>query len=155
MREEVVGKIKIHYMDKESILFLTKERIIVARITDKLDSVIGIPAFGAIGGLIGGLISSRRGKKKREKLEQISPESILGADKKNFAIQYSDIVKVEMIKNPGRLNLPSIRVKMTEPIRDGMLRADKYTYRFGIFGTDFDEAVNSVSSVLSDKIFIS
>jgi len=87
----------------------------------------------------------------RDELAQMSPDTILRAHERSFAISYPDIADVEIKRKP-----PRIRVKVTEPDRNGMLRVDKHTYGFKILYRQglSDDYVNLVRSVLPDRLSV-
>jgi len=89
MSEKVFGIIKVNRGNTRETLFLTPDRVIVARTSG---------GFGGMFGGIGAVISEYKGKKKEKEYLELSPESVLTADKKNFAIPKSEITKVELKK---------------------------------------------------------
>lgn len=105
---------------------------------------IGGSGLGGLFGVGGVAVEAYRQKKKKEELEQLSPESILTADKKNFAIPYSEITRVEM-KKPGRFSGAKINFVTDKKTHKFVLRQKKEL---------FDNSTNLVRSVLSDKLSI-
>ena len=98
MSEKVLGIIRVFrpafarqiYED----LFLTPDRVIVARTSGGIGGML----FGAVGGAIEGVISAYREKKKEKGYLELPLEDVLKADKNNFAIPKSEITKVELKK---------------------------------------------------------
>ena len=82
-------------------------------------------------------------RKKAEEFAEISAEEILKADKNNFAIPYSEILKVEM-KKGGFLSPPNITI----------FTADK-KYSFKILDKKaFDSCVELVRTALPEKVYV-
>lgn len=82
---------------KRQTLIFTEHRIIVAKRGGGLAGTLGIFG-GAITAVAGAAYDSHRASKKGEELGKLSVESILKADKKNFAIDNSELVKIELKK---------------------------------------------------------
>lgn len=93
MSEEVLGVIGVmrpaFARTIYETLFFTPDRVIVARTSGGL---------GAVFGGIGAGIDAYRGGKKAEELGKLSMESVLTADKHNYAVSNSEITKVELRK---------------------------------------------------------
>lgn len=89
-------------------LFITPDRIVVARTSGGKGGVIGGLLGGAIGGAVGGVMQARDAKKKTEQYSQISLESILKADKNNYAIPNTDVEKIE-IKSRNRFHITTTK----------------------------------------------
>ncbi|MFX0117440.1 MAG: hypothetical protein ACFFB3_23030 [Candidatus Hodarchaeota archaeon] len=130
--EEIVGVLEVPAQN----LYFTSGRVIVAKIGGS--GLLGL--FGAAGVAA----EAYRQKKKKEELEQLSPESILTADKKNFAIPYSDIIRVEM-KKPGRFSAAKIDFVTNGKTHKFILLQKKES---------FDNFTNLVRSVLPDQLSI-
>ena len=93
MSEEVLGVIGVmrpaFARTIYETLFFTPDRVIVARTSGGL---------GTLFGGIGAGIEAYRGAKKAEEMRKLSLESVLTADKHNYAISNSEITKVELRK---------------------------------------------------------
>jgi len=102
MGEEVLGVIKVLRPAFARLiyetLFFTPDRTIVARLGGGKGGVIGGLLGGAVGGAIGGVLEQREAKKKAEQYSEVSLESILKADKNNYAILNSEVTEVELKK---------------------------------------------------------
>lgn len=105
MKEEILGII-----DAKGVrLAPTTDRLIVARgsVLERIDlSSVAAGVTAGAGLIIGGAIAAigaavrgRKEKKEKEKaLADFTPESILSMDKKNFAIPWSEVTRVEVSK---------------------------------------------------------
>jgi len=105
MSEEVLG---VQPLERPALarritetLFVTPDRIVVARTSGGL---LG----SAIGGAVGRVMQAQEAKKKTEQYSQISLESILKADKNNYAIPNADIQKIE-IKSRNRFHITTTK----------------------------------------------
>jgi len=85
---------------KKFALVFTSDRIIVAKLAGFLAILGG--AIGGIGGLYDRVVS-----KKPEELAGMTLEDILKEDKDNYALPYSEMVKVEM-KRGGFTSSPGV-----------------------------------------------
>jgi len=132
--EKVLGGIEVSKGGTYYGLYFTPNRVIVAKTG-------GFPWLWAIllvGLLLGALIRSRRAKKKFRELSELSSQSILMADKKNFGILYPDITRVEMKKNKI------------------IILTNREKHKFGILRKkEFEDYVNLIRSVLPNKTFVS
>ena len=140
MSEEIKGFIKtmaVGLGNQYCDLYITTNRLIVAKTGSTLGWSV---AFGAVGGAI----AQHGAKKRAEALRELSPESILSADKKNYDISYATISKVEM-KKPGMLSGGQIRIFTTSDKKHVFAIQDKKA---------FDDYVNLVNSVLSTKLSV-
>jgi len=101
--EEVLGVVRAYRPALARIihetLYFTPDRTIVARLSGGKGGVIGGLLGGAVGGAIGGVLQQREAKKKEEQYSKVSLESILKADKNNYAIPNSEITEVELKKS--------------------------------------------------------
>ena len=101
--EIILGEIpvvmKLNVGSERLSLFLTKNRILVARVGKRaVGSEASFPAFAALSGPIEALFKWRRESSKKKNVESLSPEGILAADKDNFPIPYQQVVSVEIEK---------------------------------------------------------
>ncbi len=134
----------VHY----AALFL-QDRIVFAKVGGQLsDPLFGALAGMAIGGGIGAVVGQKIGQKKvTEKQEKrtdvakkLSVAQILGADKNNFEVLYSDIEKVEIKKSSTGINGP----------RTGVLALDKHKFDI-TFDQKYEDCEKIVKSVLGKK----
>ncbi|UCH04686.1 MAG: hypothetical protein JSW05_00550 [Candidatus Thorarchaeota archaeon] len=130
-------------------LFFTSDRLIVARTEYKR-------YYRSVGDtdLLMDFNARRRELELREEGEErermymtTRPDDILAADKRNFAMPYSDIVKVEM-KKPGRVWAGKITITTTT-------REKPYKYPLREGKKMFDQHVNLVRSLLPNRLSIS
>jgi len=82
--------------------------------------------------------------KKKEQLSKLSPESILTADKKNFAIPYTEVTQVEMLKK-RRFHAAMVRIVAGAKKHQFVLDKPK----------ELENYVNILRPVLEDKLVIS
>ena len=126
VRKESIVKalLKSPYAVKYIELFFTPNRLIVAKTAGgwKTGGIAGIPFA----------------KRNAKKLSLLSPEAILKADEKNFAIPYSDIIEVEMKKG-----ILSGKIKIFTGTKK---------YEFNIEKRKFENHLNFVRSVLPGKL---
>jgi hypothetical protein len=143
MSEEVSGILDAIMMrgwkgDVPCRLVFTTTRLIVARKGMLETAKVGYAGGGALGGLIGGAIAGREEKKKLKEFKQLSPESILKSDKKNFDVPYSEITKAEVGK---RWRASCLYIYST-----------KVVYKFGFEGIKLENVENSIRSLLPEKV---
>ena len=95
-------------------LFFTSDRLIVARTEYKrYHRSVGDPdLFMDFNARRRDLELREEGEERERMYMSTQPDDILAADKKNFAMSYSDIVKVEM-KRPGRVWAGKITITAT------------------------------------------
>lgn len=148
MGEEIRGNIGVS-IDTGwfGCLFFTSDRLIVARTEEKRYS-------SGRTELLLTIIARQRDRKVLEEGEErermymtTQPDNILAADKKNFAMSYSDIVKVEM-KKPGRVRSGKITITTTT-------REKPYKYPLREGREVFDKHVNLVRSLLPNRLSVS
>jgi hypothetical protein len=129
-------------------LYFTPNRVIVAKTGGKA---------GYLFGGIGAGITAYREQKKREELRKLSPESVLRADKHNFAIPYSDILRVEMKKKRFSGSICLIaghKFGKDMKKKDKTTAIDVYRYEKAIAKKGFEDCVDCVRSVLPEKLSI-
>jgi len=115
-------------------LYFTSNRVIIAK--------LGGQALSMAFGVFGALAESRMRAKKKEQLSKLSPESILTADKKNFAIPYTEVTKVELFKKMlGR----KVRITVGAKKHEFSLSKPK----------EFENYVNVLQPLLGDKLTVS
>ena len=118
---------------QSKVLCFTSNRVIVADVHYNLIIYV-------LGGLIAGPLQYRTRNKKAEALSMLSPESILTDDKKNFAVPYAELDKVEL-KMKGR----GVRII-----------AGTAKYEFWLNKPqDFEDLDNKLRPVLADKLVVS
>jgi len=118
-------------------LYFTPKRVIVAK-------TAGVPWIWVLVSLfIGALIRGRRAKKRFKELSELSSESILTADKKNFGILYLDITRVEMKKGTFRSKIEII-----------LTSREKHKF-YILKEKEFEDYVNLIRSVLPNKTYVS
>ncbi|MCX6672101.1 MAG: hypothetical protein NTX92_09305 [Euryarchaeota archaeon] len=137
MSEEIKGFFKGEYNAKMYALYFTTNRLIVAKTASGL-------ALGVAFGMIGRSIAKRSGNKRSESLGELSPDSILSADKQNYDIPYSAISTVEM-KKPSMISKCVLRIYTTDNKKHQFLLDDKNA---------FDDQYNLMNSVLSSKLTV-
>lgn len=131
MNEEILVVIDTN---ERKALYFTSNRVIVAK--------VGGQALSMAFGIAGALAESRMQAKKKEQLSKLTPESILTADKKNFAIPYTEITKVELFKKMfGR----KIRI---------IVGGKKHEFSLGK-PKELESYVNTLRPVLADKLVVS
>lgn len=131
MNEEIL--VVIDTTEKKALYF-TSNRVIVAKLAGSALSW----AFG----MGGAIAEARMAAKKKEQLSKLSPESILTADKKNFAIPYTEVTQVELLKKRfGR----KIRIVAGTAKHEFWLGKPK----------ELENYVNTLRPVLEDKLVIS
>ncbi len=148
MNEKVLGNIRVSFdTGWFGCMFFTSDRLIVARTEEKRYS----PEHT---GPLMEFIARRRDRKvleegeTRERTYMTShPDNILMAGKKNIAISYSDIVKVEM-KEPGRVWAGKITITTKT-------RKKPYKYMLREGREVFDQHVSLVRSLMSSRLTIS
>jgi hypothetical protein len=139
MSEEIKGFLKGEGPKSGQIcaLYFTTNRLLVTKTASGL-------AWGAAFGVIGAGIAKHNASKRSESLRELSPDSILSSDKKNYDIQYTAISKVEM-KKPSMLSKCVLRVYTIDNKKHFFLLDDK---------KDFGNQFNLVNSVLSSKLSV-
>jgi hypothetical protein len=144
VKEEIVGRIeatKKAMMDFPAELFFTSHRVAVA---------VLLSGGGMFGSAFSDTFSggftrfSDLAKKKREEYEKLSVDDILAADKKNYAIPYEEILKVEM-KKPGTFS--GIKMKISTGTK-------KHEFVFKKKKVLFDELVNLVRPLVGEKLSV-
>ena len=128
-------------------LYFTSDRLIVARTEQKRFSQEETSPLTRM------ILRRFHGKeieedKNRESMYmKTHPDNILAADKKNFAIYYSCITRVEL-KKPGRFFAGKITISTT-------VGEKPYRYNLREGSVLFDEHVSLVQSLIPNKLVIS
>jgi len=130
-------------------LYFTPNRAIVAKTAGVrwywllLVIILGGIILGLILALVIAAIIGRRSKRKFKELSEVSPESILTADKKNFGIPYPNITRVEMKRRTFFANKIKIFTRWKK-------------HEFGIVEKgESENYVNLIRSVLPNKTYVS
>ena len=117
MSEQVTGQLRALITrglkgDLHCVIIFTTERIIVA-VQSMLFQIAS--GMGGAGGAIGAVAG--QGTMKRQdikgKLDQLSPEEVLSANKKNFQVPYTGVTKIQVGKKLGTSRLYIEPVKPT------------------------------------------
>ena len=130
-------------------LFLTNRRIIAAK-TGGLAAnftAAGAASGGIVGGLIGAGLDARSSggmTKKTLEYSQMSPDQMLGQDKKNFEIQFASIQSVEM-KNPGFIGQGEIKIKTSGKDHRFMIDTSKEI---------FAQYIQTFNQALPGRVFV-
>ena len=142
MKEEIVGRIEATQkamMDFPVELIFTSQRVAVATLL----SGGGMFASALSDTFSGGFTKfSDLTKEKREENEKLSVNDILEANKKNYAMPYEEILKVEM-KHPGIFSGAKMKIFTSTKKREFVFKKKK-----GLF----DELVNLVRPLVGEKL---
>ena len=138
MHEEILEVIETF---GRKALCITPNSIIIARLRGV--SFVGflIVLYGLFGRLTS-IFEKEMTDEKKEKLGKLSPEGILTADKKNFAIPYSDVTRLEMSK--GFLGS---KVKI-------MIGVNKHQFKLRNTN-EYYKCMSALKTVLEDKLTVS
>jgi len=103
--EVVLGEIPVVYLlemgSERLILFPTNTRIIVARVGKRgAGAMAGAGLLGRLSGALEDLFKGGRESLSKRGLGSLSPEKILGSDRNNFSISYSEVVSVKILRTP-------------------------------------------------------
>jgi hypothetical protein len=117
--EKILGAVKVSVRLRSGTelltIFFTSRRLILSHIGKRgLGELPGISLMGKWGAglerLVKGPGESRRKKKVEQGVEDVNPQEILEADKDNFDIDYSEVVRVEL-DNSSRLGVIMVLTK--------------------------------------------
>lgn len=143
MSESVVGTIPTLMTrswkgDFRANLVFTNERLIVT--VKGLLSQIAMSggAFGAAGAAVGGAVAARGDAKRGERVNQMTPEEILQSEKRNFAVPYSNITRLELGKKMG-----TSRLYVVTPGE---------TYKFKFQGIKSEQLENWFRSIVPSRV---
>jgi hypothetical protein len=106
--EKIIGSlvnVSGHTFDIRYDLFFTTERVIAVLIQHPLDSPLGATSFWK-SALLGDVLSGQGGKlerirtsqRRRRSLEGMTPDELVSANPRNFAIPYSEITSAELTR---------------------------------------------------------
>ncbi|HEY55217.1 MAG TPA: hypothetical protein G4N91_02920 [Dehalococcoidia bacterium] len=137
--QKIVGFILTGYSRD---LFFTSDTMIVAKKSS-------MPMFTgwALGGYIGGFIADSAYKGlKGIKLSELSPDKILRDNKRNFAIRYDEIDKIEIRRKAFPFGLVQITINTS---------TDKHVFDWGLgLARDLKKHTSFLVPLLSDKLSI-
>jgi len=134
MSEEKLGMVTSRFGTSDFALFFTPAKIVAAKTGS---SLMWASMFGALGQSI----SSHLAKKKATKLSDLTLDSIVSSNKKNFCINCEDVVRAE-VKKPNFF--------MTGKF---IVDTGKKKFKFLLMDKkDFDLAKNVISKSLGDKV---
>jgi len=102
MAEEKHGVVRARLGTTDFDLFFTNERVIAAKTGGMMGWAL---ALGAIGQAIAAHLS----KKKSEQLRDLSLESVVTSDSKNFCISHDDVLRAEL-KKPKALSVGKLTI---------------------------------------------
>ncbi len=99
--ETVLGEIhvvaKLEMGSERLILFPTDVRIIVARVGKRgTGQMAGVGMLGRLSGALEDLFKGGRESVSKRNLSSLSPREILASHRDNFAISYSEVVRVDV-----------------------------------------------------------
>jgi len=131
MHEDILEAIET---TDRKMLYITPDKIIIAKLESFTSYVVTqpLPLLGYVDVYA----------KEKERLGKLSPEAILTADKKNFAIPYSEITRLEMSK--GFLGS---KVKIT-------IGVNKYQFKLRNIN-EYYKCMSALKPVLEDKLTVS
>jgi hypothetical protein len=106
--EKIIGSlvnVSGHTFDIRYDLFFTTERVIAVLIQHPSDSPLGATSFWK-SALLGDVLSGQGGRRERIKtsqrrrrsLENMTPDELVNANPRNFAIPYSEIASAELTR---------------------------------------------------------
>ena len=142
MSEQVTGTIRALITrglrgDLHCVLVFTSERVVVAVQSMLFQIASGL---GGVGGAVGAVAG--QGAMKRQdikgKLDQLSPQEILGSNKRNFQVPYTDITKVQMGKKLGTSRL--------------YIHTPNKTYKFKFKFAKLEQVESSIRSFLPSSL---
>jgi len=124
--EEIYSRIKCIKNGNQIEMYITTNRIIIAKTGNNLGWTL---AFG----MVGSLAAQHSADKKSNQLSQLTPESVLKSNKKNFDIQNNEIIEIE-IKKPGTLSPGKITLKTHDSTYKFIFKdKEEYTKNINLF----------------------
>jgi hypothetical protein len=125
--------------DLHCVIIFTTERIIVA-VQSMLFQIAS--GMGGAGGAVGAVAG--QGAMKRQdikgKLDQLSPQQMLSANKKNFQVPYASVTKIQVGKKLGTSRL--------------YIQTPSETYKFKFQFINFEQVESSIRSFLPSSVLI-
>ena len=144
MSEQVTGQIRALITrglkgDLHCVIIFTTERIIVA-VQSMLFQIAS--GMGGAGGAIGAVAGQGAVKRQdiKGKLDQLSPEEVLSANKKNFQVPYTGVTKIQVGKKLGTSRL--------------YIQTPSETYKFKFQFINFEQVESSIRSFLPSSVLI-
>jgi len=144
LSEQVTGQLRALITrglkgDLHCVIIFTTERIIVA-VQSMLFQIAS--GMGGAGGAVGAVAG--QGAMKRQdikgKLDQLSPEEVLSANKKNFQVPYMGVTKIQVGKKLGTSRL--------------YIQTPSETYKFKFQFINFEQVESSIRSFLPSSVLI-
>ncbi len=144
--EVIVGSIRVSASLRTGAeiltLFFTQDRLILARIGKRgLSELPGMSLLGRWGAGIEGLLRGPGEARRKKRVERgaagMTPDAILKADKDNFDIPYSDVVRVELDDSAGPVSILMLT------------KDDKYSF---LTTRDFAGVSKLLRDTLGDKV---
>jgi len=144
LSEQVTGQLRALITrglkgDLHCVIIFTTERIIVA-VQSMLFQIAS--GMGGAGGAIGAVAG--QGAMKRQdikgKLDQLSPEEILSANKKNFQVPYTGVTKIQVGKKIGTSRL--------------YIQTPSETYKFKLQFIKLEQVESSIRSFLPPSVLV-
>jgi hypothetical protein len=141
----VLGEIhvvaKLEMGSERLILFPTDARIIVARVGKRgTGEMAGIGIFGRLSGVLENLFKGGRESLSKRNLSSLSPGEILASHPDNFAISYSEVVRVDVHRE-------TLTTRMTI-----LTNRDKLEFSTG---ASLDKVENALGKILGSKMTVS
>lgn len=161
MKEKVIST--LYTADNNFMLAFTKNRVIVARVSGIRGGVAGAAVRTGVGGLIGDAlgksVEGEMSKKRGEELKELDPEEILKSSRFNFEVPYNNLEKVEMQQKKNKIKIIANEKfgMIMKKKKDKKTKKEIFQYETPIKklkGPEFEDQVNSLRSVLSDKLEI-
>ena len=115
-------------------MVFTNQRLVVS-VKGLLGQIsAGGGAFGAAGALAGAAMASKEESKKRDQIQQLSPDQLLKSNKKNFEVPYTKINQLEMGRKLGTSRLY-------------VITADE-TYKFKFQGVQLEQVQSQIRAIV-------
>jgi hypothetical protein len=142
LSEQVTGQLRALITrgfkgDLHCVIIFTTERIIVA-VQSMLFQIAS--GMGGAGGAIGAVAGHDAMKRQdiKSKFNQLSPQEILGSNKKNFQVPYTDVSKIQVGKKLGTSRL--------------YIQTPNETYKFKFQAVKLEEVEGSIRSFLPSSV---
>ncbi len=142
MSEQVTGQLRALITrglkgDLHCVIIFTTERIIVA-VQSMLFQIAS--GMGGAGGAVGAVAGQGAMKLQdiKDKLDQLSPQEILDANKKNFQVPYAGVTKIQVGKKLGASRL--------------YIQTPSETYKFKFQFIKLEQVESSIRSFLPSSV---
>lgn len=142
MSEQVTGQLRALITrgfkgDLHCVVIFTTERIIVA-VQSMLFQIAS--GMGGAGGAVCAVAGQGAMKRQdiKSKLDQLSPQEILGSNKKNFQVPYTSVTKIQVGKKLGTSRL--------------YIQTPDETYKFKFQFVKLEEVEGSIRSFLPSSV---